>query len=143
MPKVITDQQTREICKMIQTWDKKHKLDWKAICLGANEILRWPTPPTRQALNKKITIKVAYQSKKDSQRRELERVSNLPRPKTIQDGAERIARLEAKIEELELRLSMYADIFRTMVHNASNEKITYAKLIAPLPSTKEPTKKLK
>ncbi len=64
MPKVITDQQTRDICRMINTWDTQHKLDWNTICLGAQEILGWTTPPTRQALNKKTTIKLAYQAKK-------------------------------------------------------------------------------
>ncbi|WP_412462027.1 hypothetical protein ACK2SD_10100 [Pseudomonas sp. SC11] len=143
MPKVITDQQTRDICRMIQNWEKGHKLDWKAICIGANEILGWPTPPTRQALDKKHTIKMAYQAKKDLLRKELERVSNLPRPKTIKDGAERIARLEEKIQELKLKNAMYADIFRTMVHNAGLEEITYAQLMKPLPSVKEPVKKKK
>jgi lysophospholipase L1-like esterase len=126
---------------MIHSWDKQHKLDWNTICLGANEILGWPTPPTRQALNNKVTIKKAYQAKKNALRKELERVNNLPRPKTIKDGAERIAKLEKKIEELKSLNSMYADMFRTMVHNADVKKITYAELMAPLPSTKEPAKK--
>lgn len=68
MPKVITDQQTRDICRMINTWDTQHKLDWNTICLGAQEILGWTTPPTRQALNKKTTIKLAYQAKRRPQK---------------------------------------------------------------------------
>jgi hypothetical protein len=126
---------------MIHAWDKQHKLDWNTICVGANEILGWPAPPTRQALNKKITIKAAYQAKKDSLRKELERVNNLPRPKTIKDGAERIARLEKEIEQLKFMSSQYADIFRTMIHNATLAGFTQAQLMKPLPSNKDPAKK--
>lgn len=121
MPKVITDQQTRDICRMINKWDSQHKLDWNTICLGAQEILGWSSPPTRQALNKKITIKLAYQAKKDSLRKEAERVTRLPRPKTIQDGAERIARLEKEIERLNLVNSKMAEVIRIISHNASSK----------------------
>lgn len=141
MPKVITDQQTRAICRMIHDWDsKQHKLDWNTICLGAQEILNWQTPPTRQALNKKPTIKLAYQAKKDVIRREQERVTHLPRPKTIKEGAERIQRLEEKIKELDERNSKMAEIFNRIVYNARNfdKRLNLAELMKPMPTTKEP-----
>ncbi|MDD2106276.1 hypothetical protein NP554_21930 [Pseudomonas asiatica] len=135
MPKVITDQQTRDICRMINKWDSQHKLDWNTICLGAQEILGWSSPPTRQALNKKITIKLAYQAKKDSLRKEAERVTRLPRPKTIQDGAERIARLEKEIERLNLVNSKMAEVIRIISHNASS-KFKRHELMKPIPPSK-------
>lgn len=136
MPKIITDQQTRDICKMINTWNVQHKLDWNKICLGAQEILGWDNPPTRQALNKKITIKLAYQAKKDSTRKELSRVSNLPRPKTIREGAERIARLEKEIEELKNLNSKMYEIFNRMVYNASLAGLKKHELMKPMPARK-------
>lgn len=141
MPKVITDQQTRDICRMINTWDTQHKLDWNAICLGAQEILGWGTPPTRQALNKKETIKLAYQAKKNSLRKELERATNLPRPKTIQDGAERIARLEKEIERLNFLNAKLSELFHIIVHNASLAGLKKHDLMRPMQSNKEPSKK--
>lgn len=140
MPKVITDQQTRDICRMIHNWDRQHKLDWNLICLGAQEILNWDKPPTRQALNKKTTIKLAYQAKKGVLRREQERIDNLPRPKTIKDGAERIARLEKEIEELKLLNSKLAELYRLIVYNASLAGFKKSDLMKPMPSSKEPTK---
>lgn len=137
MPKVITDQQTRDICRMINTWDTQHKLDWNTICLGAQEILGWASPPTRQALNKKTTIKLAYQAKKDALRKEIERVQNLPRPKTIQDGAERIARLEKEIERLNMVNSQFAELFRTIVHNATLAGLKKHDLMKPIQTIKK------
>lgn len=142
MPKVITDQKTREICRMIHAWDSKlHKLDWHTICLGAQEILNWPTPPTRQALNKKPTIKLAYQAKKEFVRRELTQVTNYPRPKTIKEGAERISRLEKEIEELRAFNSKLAEAFNRIVYNASLAGLKKVDLMKPMPSTKESTTK--
>ncbi|WP_434984377.1 hypothetical protein [Pseudomonas protegens] len=142
MPKVITDQQTREICRMIHAWDsQQHKLDWRTICLGAQEILNWSTPPTRQALNKKPTIKLAYQAKKDVIRRELTHITNLPRPKTIREGAERILRLEKEIEELKTFNSKLAEAFNRIVYNASLAGLKKQDLMKPIPTTKEPATK--
>ncbi|MFJ4392471.1 hypothetical protein [Pseudomonas soli] len=137
MPKVITDQQTRDICRMINNWDNQYKLDWNTICFGAQEILGWTTPPTRQALNKKITIKLAYQAKKDALRKEVERVQNLPRPKTIQDGAERIARLEKEIERLNMVNNQFAELFRTIVHNATLAGLKKQDLMKPIQTIKK------
>lgn len=140
MPKVITDRQTRDICKMISTWDTKHPLDWKTICLGAQEILGWESPPTRQALSGKTTVKLAYQSKKSSIKKELERVTNLPRPKTIRDGAERIARLERELAEAKALNSKLYETVTRLLHNGSS-KFTKAEMMkAPTP-VKEPSRK--
>jgi hypothetical protein len=141
MPKVITDRQTRDICKMISTWDTKHPLDWITICLGAQEILGWESPPTRQALSGKTTVKLAYQSKKSSIKKELERVTNLPRPKTIRDGAERIARLEEELAQAKaLNNKLYETITR-LLHNAGLRKFTKAEMMkAPTP-VKEQSRK--
>lgn len=142
MPKVITDQQTRDICRMIHGWDsQQHTLDWKAICLGAQEILNWPTPPTRQALNNKPTIKLAYQAKKDVVRRELTQVTNLPRPKTIKEAAERIQRLEQEIVELKEINSKMAEAFNRVVFNARSGGKKIEELMKPMPTTKEPSTK--
>jgi hypothetical protein len=127
---------------MIHAWDSQaHKLDWNTICLGAQEILNWPTPPTRQALNKKPTIKLAYQAKKDSVRRELAQITNLPRPKTIKEGAERIQRLEKEIEELKAFNSKLAEAFNRVVYNASLTGLKKQDLMKPMPTTKEPAPK--
>ena len=57
MPKVITDQHERKIAQMIRNWPAEHALDWNATCIGAQGVLGWDKPPTRQALNKKIAVK--------------------------------------------------------------------------------------
>lgn len=140
MPKVITDQQTRDICRMIHNWDSQQKLDWNEICIGAQDILNWDKPPTRQALNKKATIKIAYHAKKDALRKEQERLDSLPRPKTIKDGAERIARLEKEVEELKFLNSKLAELYRLIVYNASLAGLKKSDLTKPMPSSKEPSK---
>jgi len=140
MPKVITDRQTRDICKMISAWDTKYPLAWNTICLGAQEILGWDSPPTRQALSGKPTVKLAYQSKKSSIKKELERVTNLPRPKTIRDGAERIARLEEDLAQANALNSKLYETITRLLYNAGLKKITKAEMMkAPTP-VKEPSR---
>lgn len=141
MPKVITDRQIRDICKMINTWDTKHPLDWNTICQGAQEILNWESPPTRQALSGKPTVKLAYQAKKASLKKELERITNLPRPKTIRDGAERIARLEKEVAHLKTLNNKLSEVINRFIYNASLKGLHRTDLMKAMPSVKEPSQK--
>lgn len=141
MPKVITDQQVREVCRMIHAWDDQHRLDWNTICLGAQEILGWATPPTRQALNNKATIKLAYLAKKEARRKALERHTHLPRPKTLKEGGERIARLESEIEQLKHFNAQLAELFNRITYNATLAGLKRHELMKPLPTVKEPVTK--
>lgn len=141
MPKVITDRQTRDICKMITTWDTKHPLDWNTICLGAQEILGWESPPTRQALSGKLAVKLAYQAKKASIKKEVERVTNLPRPKTIRDGAERIARLEEKLAEATALNSKLYETIQRLLYNASRYQLPKSEMMKPPPPVNERSRK--
>lgn len=138
MPKTITEQHERRIAQMIRNWPVEHALNWNSVCIGAQGILGWDNPPTRQALDKKITIKVAYKSKKEHLKLEKQKLSDMPRPRSTLDAMKKITRLQAENDELKAELAKMAEIANRLIYNATIAGLTRERLMAPLPTIREP-----
>lgn len=119
---------------MIRNWPNGEKLTWNNICLGSKSILGYV--PTRQGLANKTTISVAYRTKDKQIKSEIDRLSNIARPRSTLDAVERIARLEAENAQLRAEVQKMAEIAQRFIHNASTEGLTREKLMKPLPPKK-------
>ncbi|MBV7477654.1 hypothetical protein [Pseudomonas sp. PDM31] len=138
MPKTITEQHVRKIAQMIRNWSIEHALDWNAVCIGAQGILGWDNPPTRQALDKKIAIKVSYKTKKGHLKLEKQRLVDMPRPRSTLDAMKKITRLQAENDELKAELARMAEMANRLIYNATLAGLTRERLMAPLPTIREP-----
>jgi hypothetical protein len=138
MPKMITEQHVRKIAQMIRNWPVEHALDWNAVCIGAQGVLGWDNPPTRQALDKKIAIKVSYKSKKEHLKLEKQKLIEMPRPRSTLDAMKKITRLQAENDELKAELTKMAEMANRLIYNATIAGLTRERLMAPLPTIHEP-----
>ncbi|MFJ4247573.1 hypothetical protein [Pseudomonas sp. NPDC089741] len=138
MPKTITEQHERKIAQMVRNWPVEHALDWNAVCIGAQVILAWETPPTRQALDKKIVIKVAYKNKKEQLKLEKQNLSGMPRPRSTLDAMKKITRLQMENDALKAELTKMAEVANRLIYNATISGLTRERLMAPLPTIHEP-----
>lgn len=141
MSKTITEQHERKIAQMIRNWPVEHALSWNAICIGAQGILGWGNPPTRQALDKKTTIKVAYKAKKERLNSDRHKLKGIPKPRSTLDAMKKITRLQTDYDLLKAELSKMAEIANRLIYNASMAGLSRERLMAPLPTVKEPIKK--
>jgi len=140
MPKTITEQHERKITQMIRNWPIEHVLDWNSVCIGAQSILGWDNPPTRQALDKKIAIKVAYRNKKEHLKLEKQKLSHMPRPRSTLDAMKKITRLQAENDALKAELAKMAEIANRLIYNATIAGLSRESLMAPLLTIHEPKK---
>lgn len=141
MSKIISERHIRKIAQMIRNWPIEHALDWNSICIGAQEILGWATPPTRQALDKKTSIKFAYKAKKDQIRADKHKLKGVPKPRSTLDAMNKITRLQAENDLLKAELSRMAEVANRLIYNASIAGLTRERLMTPLPTIREPRKK--
>jgi hypothetical protein len=140
MPKTITEQHARKIAQMIRNWPVEHPLDWNAVCLGAQGILGWDKPPTRQALDKKVAVKVSYKTKKEQLKQEKQQLQGMPKPRSTLDAMKKITRLQAENDGLRAELAKFAEIANRLIYNASLAGLSRERLMAPLPTVREPPK---
>jgi len=137
MPKLISDQHIKQISQMIRNWPTSDSLDWNSVCLGAQEILGWDKPPTRQALDKKPLIKFAYTTKKNSLKSEKAKLKGVPKPRSSLDAMKQISRLQDENDALKLELAKMAEIANRFIHNASLAGLSRERLMAPLQTVSE------
>lgn len=137
MPKMITEQHERKIAQMIRHWPIEHALDWNAVCIGAQGILAWDNPPTRQALDKKILIKVAYKTKKEHLKLEKQKLKGIPRLRSTLDAMKKITRLQAENDALRAELAKMAEIANRLIYNSTIAGLSRERLMAPLPTLSE------
>ncbi|EHY76107.1 hypothetical protein PstZobell_01562 [Stutzerimonas stutzeri ATCC 14405 = CCUG 16156] len=143
MPKTISELQERKIANMIRNWDESHALNWENICVGAQGILGWVKPPTRQALDKKIVIKISYQNKKERLRAQRRNLGSISKPRSTLDALKKIIRLQEENDALKSELTKMAELANLLIYNASIAGLTRERLLSPLPSLQEPASKPK
>ncbi len=131
MPKAITQAQTSKIAKMVREWPQEEELTWDNICAASNRILNYV--PTRQALSRKPMLKNAYLAKREQRKREIEKFKNVPRPKSMLDAMNKIARLQGENDLLRAEITKMAEIAQRFIHNASIAGLSRERLMAPLP----------
>lgn len=125
---------------MIRNWPSEHALDWNAVCIGAQGILGWSSPPTRQALDKKVTVKVAYKAKKENLKLEKQKLDGMPKPRSTLDAMKKISRLQAENDALKAELAKMAEVANRLIYNASLAGLSRERLMAPLLTVREPQK---
>lgn len=143
MPKAITEKHEKKIAQMIRNWPTEHALDWNSVCLGAQGILGWDSPPTRQALDKKIAVKVAYKTKKEQIKLEKQKLPGASKPRSTLDAMKKITRLQAENDALRAELAKMAEMANRLIYNATLAGLSRERLMAPLPTIREPQKKTK
>lgn len=141
MSKTISEQHVKKIAQMIRNWPVEHALNWDTICIGSLEILGWDTPPTRQALDKKTAIKVAYKAKKEQLKSDKNKLGGISRPRSTLDAMKKITRLQNDNDLLKAELSKMAELANRLIYNASMAGLSRERLMAPLPTVKEPKRK--
>lgn len=141
MPRIITSQHEKKIAMMIRNWLPEDRLDWSSVCIGAQEILGWNTPPTRQALDKKIAIKIAYKSKKTQIKAKAIKLQETPKPRSLSDARNRISRLQDEVLALKAELTNMAEVANRMIYNASLAGLSRDRMMAPLPTVRDPKSK--
>lgn len=134
MAKAITGAEVNLIVEMIRHWPKGEKLTWNNICKGSQSIIGYL--PTRQGLAKKTGIAQAYDVKTKKIRFDVDKLSNVARPRSIQDAIERLAKLEAENEQLKGEIQKMAEVAQRFIHNASVEGFTREQIMKPLPKKK-------
>ena len=134
MPKAITDAEVFLIVEMIRHWPKEEKLTWENICKGSQSIIGYL--PTRQGLANKTGIAEAYDVKKKKIRFDVDKLSNVARPRSIQDAMERLAKLEAENAQLKGEVQKMAEVAQRFIYNASVKGLTREQIMKPLPYKK-------
>ncbi|HDZ46556.1 hypothetical protein LCGC14_0317360 [marine sediment metagenome] len=134
MPKTITDSQLNKMAKMIRDWPEKEVFNWNNICTASRSILGYT--PTRQALSRKLMLKNAYQIKKKHRKNALDKVEGVPRPQSMLDAIDKIARLQQENDALRAEVAQMAEIAQRFIYNASIAGLSQQKLMSPLPKAR-------
>lgn len=134
MPKTITDSQLNKMAKMIRDWPEKEVFNWNNICTASRSILGYT--PTRQALSGKLMLKNAYQIKKKHRKNALAKVEGVPRPQSMLDAMDKIARLQQENDALRAEVANMAEIAQRFIYNASIAGLSQQRLMEPLPKAR-------
>jgi len=134
MPKAITEKQIKKIAEMIRDWPENERFNWNNICVSAKTILGYA--PTRQALSKKVVLKIAYQTKKKQRNDAASKLEGIPRPQSIQDAINKITRLQQENDTLRAELDKMAELAQRFIYNASIAGLSQQRLMEPLPKAR-------
>jgi len=134
MPKAITQSQLNKIARMIREWPEQDAFNWENICEGSKPILGFK--PTRQALSAKPVLKNAYSVKKAQLKQAINKFKDVPRPQSILDAMNKIARLRQENDALRAELNKMAEVAQRFIYNASIAGLSNERLMAPLPKTR-------
>ena len=126
--RVFTDYDIDGMVELIRAWPTD-AISWSAVCKKAEPLLG--RVPTRQGLSQCEAILTAFQAKKQGLR--ISPQQSTPMPSSLAVASERIARLNAKIAELQLENQRLRDKFITWQYNAHARNMTQADLDNPLP----------
>jgi hypothetical protein len=126
--RVFTEGDIAGVVNLIRGWPKE-TISWAEVCKRAEPLLGFQ--PSRQGLSQHDAILTAFQAKKGGLRIGPQKA--MPMPSSLAVAADRIARLNATISELELENRRFHDRFITWQYNALAHNMTQAQLDKPLP----------
>lgn len=127
MAKHLSSSDIKAIVNLIRGW-QEYKLTWPAIIEAVEPLVG--KRPTRQSLSSNEAISEAYKVKKDT----LKGKGPLkPRPSSLKAAAERIANLEAEIEEIKEQNRRLKQQFTIWQYNAYKHGMKEHHLNAPMP----------
>ena len=131
MAKAISESQVNRMAKMIRGWPDQERFNWNNICAASKSILGYE--PTRQALSKKPLLKNAYLVKKKDLRDAAANIEDVPRPQSMLDAMNKIARLQKENDALRGDLTKMAEVAQRFIYNAGIAGIYQQRLMEPLP----------
>jgi hypothetical protein len=134
MSKSITDSQLNKMAMMIRNWPQNEAFNWNNICAVSKSILGYA--PTRQALSKKPILKNAYQVKKNQRKDAVAQIKDVPRPQSMLDAMNKIARLQQENDALRAELAKMAEVAQRFIYNAGIAGISQQRLMEPLPKVR-------
>lgn len=126
--RVFTDHDIEAIVNLIRDWPKE-SIAWREVCERAKSVLGYM--PSRQGLSQHEAILIAFQARKRKLKVQPQKSS--PTPSSLAIAAQRIARLQAENNELELQIKQFRHRFRVWQYNAHARNMTEADLDRPLP----------
>jgi hypothetical protein len=131
MPRAFTPKEIKSIVVIIRDWPIGKKMTWGAICKASESVLDFV--PTRQAFADKPAVTNAYKIRKATITSQQDRLTSLPKPKSLTAAAETIALQQKKINDLTKELHLMAEMARRFIHNAVIHGLKREQLNAPLP----------
>lgn len=135
MARHLTETDVQRILALIESW--KYDLKWDSLVKACEIDLGIKT--TRQALNRKVQIKDAFQTYKKTKKLDLSDVG-AARPNDINTAHARIERLLERVKKLEYENRLLKEKFLTWQYNAEQRGMTEEALNRPIPKH-ERTKK--
>jgi len=125
MSKHITQNEIKDIVNLLRSW--QFKLSWDLLIKACSENLGIDT--TRQALSRKAEIKEEFNIRKRALKTG---VDESPRPNSINQAHQKIARLQKRANELEVQNNLYREMFLRWQFNAERHGVTKQMLDRPL-----------
>lgn len=127
MAKHLTDRDIQRVVELLDGW--RGKLTWEILASACEPIIG--TAPARQTLYRCTRIAQAYEQAKARTKQVRGPSKSLP---TVQTALDRIARLTAENERLQMENSRLLEQFVVWQYNAHVRGLTAAQLNAPLPA---------
>lgn len=127
MAKHLTDRDIQRVVELLDGW--RGKLTWEILASACKPIIG--TAPARQTLYRCTRIAQAYEQAKARTKEVRGPSKSLP---TVQTALDRIARLTAENERLQMENSRLLEQFVVWQYNAHVRGLTAAQLNAPLPA---------
>lgn len=127
MAKHLTDRDIQRVVELLDGW--RGKLTWEILGSACEPIIG--TAPARQTLYRCTRIAQAYEQAKARTKQVRGPSKSLP---TVQTALDRIARLTAENERLQMENSRLLEQFVVWQYNAHVRGLTAAQLNAPLPA---------
>lgn len=128
----ITSQQEATIIEVINRWPRNRTLSWEALCNAVEAVIGYI--PTRQALAKRVELSAAFNARKDWLASNKAVVNPLPNSRQV--AGKRIAELEYKLEQLQIRITRLLELNDRYLINARHYGMTDGQLNARLSDPK-------
>lgn len=127
MAKHLTDRDIQRVVELLDGW--RGKLTWEGLSSACKPVIG--TAPARQTLYRCTRITQAYKHARTRLKEEPARTKSVP---TLQTALDRIARLTAENERLQMENSRLLEQFVVWQYNAHVRGLTSAQLNSPLPA---------
>lgn len=127
MAKHLTDRDIQRVVEMLDGW--RGKLTWQRLSSACKQVIG--TSPARQTLYRCTRVAQAFEQARARPKDEQKPAKSLP---TVQTALDRIARLTAENERLQMENSRLLEQFVVWQYNAHVRGLTSAQLNAPLPA---------
>ncbi|EPC4055531.1 hypothetical protein ACRZPB_003888 [Vibrio parahaemolyticus] len=132
MAKHLTDEDIRDICRVLDGWPTDTKLTWERLVAAVEHDLGFKT--TRQTLQKPLRIKNAFKEVKSLISGSSKVGSSRTLPPSLKVAADRLVQQERTIKRLEEENRQLLEQFQVWLYNAYRYGVTIEQLNEALPT---------